>query len=1129
MQKQEATILSAELSGFQSLAESLTPEEITPLMKEVHALVENTARLHQGKINRYTGDTFLIVFNTSKTAAKNAIDSAFELKDQLISLTREKKPDLPFKLKFGIATGGIIITDIGDEQKQQTLMGEAVNHANRICQFAEEGQILADEKTLEGLMNDFELQKLEPIPLKGGVETLPIFELTGKKRKKLDLKTKSERKIISEMVGRSREAKQLEGLIRNLIAGKGSIVNIVGKAGIGKSRLVEELKVQPLIEKVLLLEGRAVSTGQNLSFHPITNLIKNWAGITEDDLPSASSEKLYQGIKRNTPEQADEIYAFMATMMGLPLEGKYKERVKGIEGEALEKLILKNLRDLIIAATKDKPRIYLIEDMHWADSSSLTLFESLYKLSQKYPVMFINVMRPGYKETGDYILKYLVDNFPGDHTTININPLEEKESGNLIKNLLRKATLPEDIHNIIIRKTEGNPFFIEEIIRSFIDEGIVEIKEGNFVFTEKINDVNIPETINEAILSRVDKLDEKTRELLNTASVMGRNFYYKVLEEATDTIEELDDRLSYLTEVQLISETKKKQEVEYLFKHALAQQLTYDAMMQQSRKDTHLKIAHSIEKIFATNINEYYSTLAYHYEKAENKEKAEEYLIKAGDEAVKSGASSEALQFYQSALNLITESKKIDNPDNSIRDLEIKLAKTMHAVGRNYESMIKFEEILYKYFKFRFPNGDRNIWFQGIVAVAQVIFMINNKRLFFNRKPPKDFDLFTRTANAWGYSIVHHNPRHYALKTPVLLRYIAKYDLRKSIPALTAYTNAISIFNFGGISIKAAQKGIDFVRENGIEKDPYGYVCFNAINRVHDYYVGNWEMPANAQDVYSKSLSMGEAWNATTFAFYSGMCSLAKGDYLLYRDMLDKMQEIYETLDYEYSYILRMRLLAVGYADFGKFNEAIPKMEEDLDKIEKTSAPAILLIIYLYLANSYLFADNYKKGKIILEKSEDLIETNKRIPIYITAYLKVKILFLLFEVTQMDENGRRTKLKAINNLCNELIQKSKKVIAIKSEAYLLKAKFLWVQNKNNSALKNFQLAITAGEKYDTTISLSRAYFETGKFLSDPNNKYNELNGHNASHYLEKAKAMFEEMDLQWDMEAYNKFMENKDF
>ena len=609
MQKQEATILSAELSGFQSLVESLTSEELTPLMSDIHSLIESNIQLHQGKLSRYTGDTFLAVFNASHKGHSSlikAIDAAFEIKEQLDSFIQDRKMATAFLLKMGLASGDIIMGGFGkDDKSQETLMGEALNHANRICQFAGEDQILVDEKIHEASNDNFEFQALEPIPIKGGESILPIFELTGKKRKKLDLKTKSERKINSEMVGRSHEAEQLESLIRNLIAGKGSIVNIVGKAGIGKSRLVEELKVQPLMEKVLLLEGRAVSTGQNLSFYPITNLIKNWAGISEDDLPSVSSEKLHQGIKGNTPEQADEIYAFLATMMGLPLKGKYKERVKGIEGEALEKLILKNLRDLIIAATKDKPRIYMIEDMHWSDSSSLTLFESLYKLSQKYPVMFINVLRPGYKETGDYILKYLVDHFPGDHTTININPLEEKESDNLIRNLLRETSLPVEIQKMIIRKTEGNPFFIEEIIRSFIDEGIVEVKDGHFNVTEKINDVNIPETINEAILSRVDKLDEKTRELLNTASVMGRNFYYKVLEEATDTIEELDERLAYLTEVQLISETKKKQEIEYLFKHALAQQLTYDAMMQQSRKETHLKIARSIEKVFAENIQDY--------------------------------------------------------------------------------------------------------------------------------------------------------------------------------------------------------------------------------------------------------------------------------------------------------------------------------------------------------------------------------------------------------------------------------------------------------------------------------------------------------------------------------------------
>ena len=262
----------------------------------------------------------------------------------------------------------------------------------------------------------------------------------------------------------------------------------------------------------------------------------------------------------------------------------------------------------------------ITEDDLPSDASSIAMFESLYKLSLSHPVMFINVLWPGYKETGDYILKYLVGKFPGDHTTISVSSLKETDLEQLITNLLRKARLPSKTENMIIRKTEGNPFFIEEVIRSFIEEGIIEIHDNEFRVTEKINEVNIPETINDVILSRVDKLDEKTRELLKTASVIGRNFYFKVLEEVADTIGELDERLEYLKDVQLIGESKKKDEIEYLFKHALAQQATYESIVLNTKKELHLKIARSIEKVFPENLKEFYGTMAYHYEKAKHKE-----------------------------------------------------------------------------------------------------------------------------------------------------------------------------------------------------------------------------------------------------------------------------------------------------------------------------------------------------------------------------------------------------------------------------------------------------------------------------------------------------------------------------
>jgi class 3 adenylate cyclase/tetratricopeptide (TPR) repeat protein len=1124
MKKQNATILSAELPGFQALAENLPPEELTPLMKEVHSLVENTVLLYQGKINRYTGDTFLAVFNTSKKSAKNAIDSAFELSDRLISFIREKKPDLPFNLKFGIATGGILITDIGDEQ-QQTLMGEAVNHATRISRFAGEGQILTDDKTAETANDHFEFQKLEPIPLKGGMETLPIFEPIKKKHKKLDLKISPQRKIVSEMVGRSREMEQLEGLIRNLIAGKGSIVNIVGKAGIGKSRLMDEMKVQPIMEKVLLLEGRAVSTGQNLSFHPITNLIKNWAGITEDDLPSASSEKLYQGIKRNTSEQADEIYAFMATMMGLPLEGKYKERVKGIEGEALEKLILKNLRDLIIAATKDKPRIYMIEDMHWSDSSSLTLFESLFKLSQQYPVMFINVMRPGYKETGDYILKYLVDNFPGDYTTIHINPLEEKESISLIKNLLRETPLPDDIRSMILRKTEGNPFFIEEILRSFIDEGIIEVKEGHFVVTDKINDVNIPETINETILSRVDKLDEKTRELLNTASVMGRNFYYKVLEEATDTIEELDERLAYLTEVQLITETRKKEEIEYLFKHALAQQLTYEAMMQQSRKDTHLKIARSIEKVFAANIKEFYGSLVYHYKMAEDKEKTIHFMLLAGEEAMQSGASSEALQFYVKAHEMILGDNNQNLSKEQMMNIEIRIADLYRACGKNREAADHFRKLIETYTKYRFSKNEKQARIRAIFSLLLIYIMVRNHRLFFKKKINPDIEKLMNMTYGFGTCLISMNPKQFAIDTLPIVKKICYYNFKDSVPSLRVFCTGSANFGMTGLSLSTSQIMIEISERAGIEKDVFGRINFQMLNKMQNYYSGKWHNKEDEQSVIARGLRAGSFWDIHTYMTYCGLNYIETGEYEKTIEMQNLLHEQAENYNNGFAISMAYRLQACCFYKFRKFDEFLKIAGDGSQYIGSTENLALSLVFISMQSLVYLNLGDVAKAEKALNMASEIQKKASNIPVYHTPYLLAKVNFDLEKLQRQNENSKEYKalLNEIKHNSKTLIAKSKKLIANLPEAYLSRARFYFAQKKYSNAFKNIQLAIATCEKYNSRLELSRVWFEAGKFLSDPKTKQKQLNGISAGEYLEEARTMFEEMDLQWDLEEWNRF------
>ena len=210
--------------------------------------------------------------------------------------------------------------------------------------------------------------------------------------------------IYSEMVGRDEEMNLLRHLVTGLVTGKGGIVNVIGEAGIGKSRLMAELKSDPAMKQVTLLEGQAISMGRNLSFHPIIDLLKNWAGIREDDgEPSHFGEAREGGPRACIPAEADEIVPFVGTLMGMKLSGKFAERVKGIEGEALEKLIFKNMRELLIKGSELRPMIIRIEDLHWADTSSIELLSALFRLAQNHRILFLNFFRPNYEETGDRV------------------------------------------------------------------------------------------------------------------------------------------------------------------------------------------------------------------------------------------------------------------------------------------------------------------------------------------------------------------------------------------------------------------------------------------------------------------------------------------------------------------------------------------------------------------------------------------------------------------------------------------------------------------------------------------------------------------------------------------------------
>ena len=422
-----ATVMFADISGFTAMSEKMDPEEVTCTMNDCFCMMGECIAGHGGTIDKFIGDCVMALFGVPKAledTPQKAVNTAIELRNSLQKFNREKNLSIPLNLHIGINTGPVVAGMVGSDKKQDyTVMGDTVNLASRLEDASQVGQILVGPSTYEATKTGFRYKTLEPIALKGKAEPVPVYELLSVREILARVQRSADRKISSVMVGRDSELNKIEFQIMKAINGEGSILNVVGEAGIGKSRLISEMKNSSVMRKVTLLEGRAISMGANLGYHLIIDMFKNWAEITEEDSEIAALTKLESAIRTIAPEDLREILPFVATLMGIKLVGRYAERVKGIEGEALEKLILKNVRDLIIKSTELTPLVIVTEDLHWADMSSIELLETLFRLTETQRVIFINIFRPGYKEASERIVETINERLPAHYEEIRIEPV----------------------------------------------------------------------------------------------------------------------------------------------------------------------------------------------------------------------------------------------------------------------------------------------------------------------------------------------------------------------------------------------------------------------------------------------------------------------------------------------------------------------------------------------------------------------------------------------------------------------------------------------------------------------------------------------------------------------------------
>lgn len=1125
-ERRQATVVFVKVSGYEELQEKVGPEEAASIMNSCFEMFSSIIEKYGGRKHRILGNRVSALFGVPvaiENAPIEAVNAAIEMRNELYKFNAARRLNTYLDIHIGINSGIVIAGPIGPDGREYSIIGTSVDLASQILDLTEKRKIYVGPLTHRYTRGCFDYQQLKPVSLKGKKEPVVLFELLSVKEKVHREQFSPDRMIHSEMVGKNKELNKLELHVFKVINDEGSIVNVIGEAGIGKSRLVAELLGKDAIKKITCLRGRALSFGKNLSYYPIINILKNWGNIKEEDSERESASKIEEAIRRIYPDGVDEVFPFIAILMGMKLAGRHADRVRGVEGDAMEKLILKNIRELITREAKLCPLVFILEDLHWADMSTIELLESLYRLAENNRILFINIFRPNYRETSERLLESIRERCPGYHSEIYLEPLDEKQCDLLIQNLLKATGIPENVRIGIANRAEGNPFFIEEVLRSFIDEGIVELRGGKFKVTEKIDSVIIPETIKEVIMTRIDRLNERTKSLLKEASVIGKYFFYKILTNVAKTIEGIDESLEYLQRIQLIQKRERLEEIEYLFKHALAHEVTYESILLKMRKELHIKVAEAIESVFSDRLYEFYGMLAFHYSRGDEMEKAEEYLLKAGEEALKAAASYEALNYFQDAMELYLRKFGDAADPEKIADLQKKIGIALYSKGHLAESVEHFDKAL-EYWEVKRPKSKIKA---RVKLLIDLLWMI--KEIYFpskkrKRSPGKEENEIIESSYRKITALVPIDTHRMFTEAIGLFRRVVKFDLTEIKHGLAFISGFSALFSYSGVSLKIGRKVLDYTKDYLTKSDDKSIFAYNYWKLVYEYLSGDWSKKQDFDEKLIDTMVIrGEAWNATGFLTQLGFIKIELGDFSAAQKCCDKLQEIAEVYEDDYAKVRRYYVYTRQLLRSGNLYDVLNEAEKGVPFITKVGQPLAVIFLLGMKANAQILLKDISGAESSLLQAEELVSREKRIsPLMISSYLTSQFLLNLSKLEKAIDSSDELKIKQFKKSAfhfgKAALKNSEKYAAEKTKALRLMGVYFLLIGKQEKAFTWWERSIKVGEKLNSRPELSRTYLEVGKRMLEEKSRIHQLNGIKAEEYLEKAQRLFTALEIKGDLD-----------
>ncbi len=643
-ERKQVTVLFADLKGSMELLADRDPEEARKLLDPVLEHMMEAVHRYEGTVNQVMGDGIMALFGAPLAHEDHAVRACYAALRMQESVTRyaedaRRDHGVNVQIRVGLNSGEVVVRAIGsDLHMDYSAVGQTTHLAARMEQFASPGSILLTPSTLEFVEGYVAVKSLGPVPVRGLAEPVEVYEVTGAGPARTRLQA-AVRRGLTRFVGRNAELEQLLRAQQLAGNGHGQVAAIVGEAGVGKSRLVYEFTHSHRLQGWLTLESASVSYGKATSYLPMIDVLKGYFKIQDRDDLREIREKV-TGKLLTLDRTLEPTLPALLALLDLPVDdGAWRALDPGQRRQRT----LDAVRRLLLREAREQPLLLIFEDLHWIDSATQALLDSLVESLGSARLLLLVNYRPEHQHAWGGKTYY---------SQLRLDALPAESAGELLDALLGEDPGLATLKQLLVKR--GNPFFLEETVRTLVETKALAGEHGRYRLTQPVQAIQVPATVQAMLAARIDRLLPEDKRLLQVASVIGKDVPFTLLQAIAEVPDEALRRgLDHLQAAEFIHETGLFPDLEYAFKHALTHDVTYSGLLHDRRRELHARIVDAIETLHQDRLGGEIERLAHHAVRGELREKAVDYLRQAGLKATARSAPQDARGWFEQALDVL--------------------------------------------------------------------------------------------------------------------------------------------------------------------------------------------------------------------------------------------------------------------------------------------------------------------------------------------------------------------------------------------------------------------------------------------------------------------------------------------